>query len=127
MRNNGTWTLGQIGNQNVLVDVLDHVAVAYLWSAKTGIASHVWLFNRDGIPSSDEEPKRLGPEHISDPDYVVPSDIADIEVTFDDTAKECTIAWHGRTRAVLRVGEPVGFSAMVHSSSPLAQRLGPTH
>lgn len=127
MHKNGTWTVGQLGSQSVIVDVLDHVAVAYLWSVETGITSHVWLFNKDAVPSSDEEPQRLSPEHMSEKDYVVPTHIADIEVTIDDRVQECTISWHGRTRALLRVGEAVGFSAMVQTSSQLAQRFGSTH
>ncbi len=120
MLETGVWRVGRFGNLNVIIDVLDHVAVGYLWSKETGILSHVWLFN--GLVSSPEntEPKSLSLDAILTEEYSVPAAFSEIEVALNHDSLECIISWHGKPRALLRVGEPIGFSTMVRTSNEVA-------
>ena len=128
MIESGSWQLHSWHNQKLIIEVLPHVAFAYIWSREHGIHSHVWLFNCSESGSGNfgsiakNEPPTMPTKNIAY-EYEVPNSIDDISFDFDPGKVQWSLFWSGKLRAIISTAEKVGRSVQVNTNNDLANAL----
>jgi hypothetical protein len=121
----GSWKVAESGPLNVIVDVLEHAAFAYVWDSTHGIRSHVWLFNCSAERDPDwveceNSPPEMPDENILRDHYAAPENISLIKCAKCTTTNDWILSWNDRDIAALSLDTTPGRSTFVKSPHGLA-------
>lgn len=121
----GQWKLWSDAQYSVVLDVLEHVAFAYLLDDEGHILSHVWLTNFDSAaPIGEDDPPQMPESNIFPSAETLPESVTLISTSYVESRCVWVIRWGQRSIAELGLDDPVGKSSSVVDGSTLAGKLG---
>jgi hypothetical protein len=120
----GEWKLWQDNDHIVILEILDHVAFAYLLDESHRIVSHVWLDNLKGEePISDRAPPKMSIANMVELREEFPRTVSAISIEYHKAANLWQLRWGSRSIVELQLDETVGRSSLVSIGNDLARPM----